>query len=959
MRKYPLSLLKDKNIVTFFDFWGKTRRGEKDGGDDYHLLCWHSLDVAAMGYLMVKRNCFGLADYFRQLGISDKEQAAQFFAWLLCWHDIGKFARSFQQLYLPPELKIQESARKNYEKISHSTLGYWLWNHYLSECQELLPSSSLSPRKLRRVIEMWMPVTTGHHGRPPDRMDELDNFLPEDKAAARDFLLEIKPLFPLIEIPAFWDDDEGIELIKHLSWYISATVVLADWTGSSTRFFPRVAHPMDIKGYWQKTLIQAQNALTVFPLKAKVAPFNGINTLFPFIENPTPLQQKVLDLDISQQGPQLFILEDVTGAGKTEAALILAHRLIAAGKAQGLFFGLPTMATANAMYDRLVKTWLAFYSPESRPSLVLAHSARTLMDRFNESLWSGDLVGSEEPDEQTFSQGCAAWFADSNKKALLAEIGVGTLDQAMMAVMPFKHNNLRLLGLSNKILLADEIHACDAYMSCILEGLIERQARGGNSVILLSATLSQQQRDKLVAAFARGTEGQQEAPFLEKDDYPWLTHVTKSDVNSHRVATRKDVERSVSVGWLHSEQECIARIESAVSQGKCIAWIRNSVDDAIKVHRQLLARGVIPASSLSLFHSRFAFSDRQRIETETLARFGKYCSLQRASQVIVCTQVIEQSVDIDLDEMISDLAPVDLLIQRAGRLQRHIRDINGQLTEYLCPHCSALALFSLQLNAPSGGKGYRTGLRGGGPMTTLIELQEYQGNQQTPLWRKLWINVMPQDEADLPLPKKFDDLVFPWLGPTRTSELAGAVVTDEQVNKLQAYWGMPRRIRIDFNTTTVGNCDICGEQSDALLSLMTTKNYGANYAMWQHPLTPYRIPLKEGGEFYSVKPQPGGLIWRDWLGLIETGKSENNTELPALVVKLFNASSLKQAKVGLWGFGYDFDNMKARCWYEHHFPLPLVPGERRPAQSSPPPAAANRIYPYPLGAGILPGWRRR
>ena len=163
-------------------------------------------------------------------------------------------------------------------------------------------------------------------------------FLPEDKAAARDFLLEIKPLFPLIEIPAFWDDDEGIELIKHLSWYISATVVLADWTGSSTRFFPRVAHPMDIKGYWQKTLVQAQNALTVFPLKAKVAPFNGINTLFPFIENPTPLQQKVLDLDISQQGPQLFILEDVTGAGKTEAALILAHRLIAAGKAQGLIF---------------------------------------------------------------------------------------------------------------------------------------------------------------------------------------------------------------------------------------------------------------------------------------------------------------------------------------------------------------------------------------------------------------------------------------------------------------------------------------------------------------------------------------------------------------------------------------------------------------------------------------------
>lgn len=104
------------------------------------------------------------------------------------------------------------------------------------------------------------------------------------------------------------------------------------------------------------------------------------------------------------------------------------------------------------------------------------------MDRFNQSLWSGDLSGSEEPDElQPSSQGCAAWFADSNKKALLAEVGVGTLDQAMMAVMPFKHNNLRMLGLNNKILLADEIHAYDAYMSRVLESLIEKQASDGNT----------------------------------------------------------------------------------------------------------------------------------------------------------------------------------------------------------------------------------------------------------------------------------------------------------------------------------------------------------------------------------------------------------------------------------------------------------------------------------------------
>lgn len=243
------------------------------------------------------------------------------------------------------------------------------------------------------------------------------------------------------------------------------------------------------------------------------------------------------------------------------------------------------------------------------------------------------------------------------------------------------------------------------------------------------------------------------------------------------------------------------------------------------------------------------------------------------------------------------------------------------VTERFCPHCAALALFSLHLNAPAGGKGYRTGLRGGGPMTTLIELQEYQGNRQTPLWRKLWLNVMPQDAADLPLLDSYDESVFPWLAATRTSEQASGVTTSEQVNELQAYWGMPRRIRLDFATTESGSCDICGADSNELLSFMTVKNYGVNYEGWRHPLTPYRAPVKDQNAFFSVKPQPGGLIWRDWLGLSQDNLTEANTEYPARVVKVFNARGLKNIKAGLWGFGADFDNMKIRCWYEHHFPL--------------------------------------
>lgn len=666
-----------------FNYWGKSCQHHKNGGDDYHLLCWHSLDVAAVGYWMVKNNIYSIDTYLKKLALPHIEQRAQFFSWLLCWHDIGKFSSSFQQLYSHQNLPDSNKDTYNYQKIAHSTLGYWLWNNYLSVCSELFPQSLLSTRKLKRAIALWMPLTTGHHGRPPDVIQELNNFRQQDKDAARELLLAIKPLFPLVEIPEYWDDDDGIALINQLSWFISAAVVLADWTGSSTHYFPRVSQSMSVECYWDLALNKAEEAVAVFPSPSNIAEFSGITALFPFIQQPTPLQQKALELDISAEGAQLFILEDVTGAGKTEAALILAHRLMAAGKARGLYFGLPTMATANAMFDRLAESWLAMYEPDSRPSLVLAHSARGLMDKFNQSIWSGNLIGSEELDEkQPFSQGCAAWFADSNKKALLAEVGVGTLDQAMMAVMPFKHSNLRMLGLSHKILLADEIHAYDNYMSRILESLVEKQAADGNATILLSATLSQQQRDRLVMAFAKGAKSRAQAPLLGYDDYPWLTQVAGSEVVSQHVKTRKEVERSVRIGWLSREHECVERIEQAVRNGKCIAWIRNSVDDAIRLYRQLSSRGTVSPEDLILFHSRFAFHDRQRIETQTLNWFGKRSADRRHGKVIIATQVIEQSLDIDVDEMISDLAPVDLLIQRAGRLQRHIRDRHGAVKAF-------------------------------------------------------------------------------------------------------------------------------------------------------------------------------------------------------------------------------------------------------------------------------------
>ncbi len=149
---------------------------------------------------------------------------------------------------------------------------------------------------------------------------------------------------------------------------------------------------------------------------------------------------------------------------------------------------------------------------------------------------------------------------------------------------------------------------------------------------------------------------------------------------------------------------------------------------------------------------------------------------------------------------------------------------------------------------------------------------------------------------------------------------------------------MPRRIRLDFAATQPGTCDTCASESDGLLSQMAVKNYGINYDGWRHPLTPYRLALKGDGGFFSVKPQPGGLIWRDWLGLSQDNQTESNSEYPAQVVKVFNARGLRNIKAGLWGFGADFDNMKIRCWYEHHFPLltdeSTIPDLRKAAQTA-------------------------
>jgi CRISPR-associated endonuclease/helicase Cas3 len=411
----------------------------------------------------------------------------------------------------------------------------------------------------------------------------------------------------------------------------------------------------------------------------KVSAWKDAKSFFPRFTELTPLQQYAATVEIVSE-PQLFLLEDVTGAGKTEAALILAHRLMATGRATGLYFALPTMATANQMYGRVGKVYRRLYRAEASPSLILSHGARQLVDDFRQSvLQPGEPARDQSyrPDEPSASAQCSAWLADNRKKALLADVGVGTVDQALLGVLPVRHQSLRLLGLSSKVLVVDEVHAYDAYMVTLLERLLEAHAQQGGSVILLSATVPAAMRVKLVAAFQKGRgEAAREVP--EDQRYPLATQAAgKTGVRTEACGTRPQLMRRVQVVCLHQEQEIVDLVVREAAAGHSFCWIRNTVDDARRAYETVLP--LLPRESLRLFHSRFAMGDRLDIEDEVIRSFGAQSkATARRGQVLIATQVVEQSLDLDFDGMASDLAPIDLLIQRAGRLQRHVRHADGE-----------------------------------------------------------------------------------------------------------------------------------------------------------------------------------------------------------------------------------------------------------------------------------------
>jgi CRISPR-associated endonuclease/helicase Cas3 len=666
--------------LDFYHYWGKADP-DYAGEPKWHPLVYHCLDVAAVGIEYLRR-----APSQRQLFAQTLGDEAGLDGWIAFWlalHDLGKFTEAFQGQRADLFQTLRGRLPGKGYALRHDSLGWLLWQELVSA--EVRAEQWFGPDSDSYLdgLDYWMRAVTGHHGQPPlsGGFWKTHCHRQEDPATVKEAVTAFRELLldkPAEQIPARLGAERFAEISRNLSWWLAGLAVLADWIGSNTRYFPYRDKGQSLAGYWLYARQQAALALGACGVLPVVSRSElSFSELFPDIAQPSPLQRWAAELDLPA-GPQIHLLEDVTGAGKTEAAVMLAHRLMAQGRADGFFIGLPTMATANAMYGRIAAFYARLFEDEA--SLALAHANRRFVEAFACSVLPPVTAEHDSAQQdETASARCAAWLADHNKRALLAPAGVGTLDQALLAVLQSRHQSLRLLGLSHKVLLVDEVHACDTYMLGVLCVLLQFHARAGGSAILLSATLPSAMKRKLLAAFARGRDHNC-VPGLTQMAYPLAT--TWRAEAPQRVCevpldTRISLVRTVTVLSVPEQEELISTILSTLDAGRCVCWIRNTIADALDTHE--LFCGHLPKEKLLLFHARFALCDRLDIEARVLTHFGPESGpAERAGRLLIATQVAEQSLDLDFDLLVSDLAPMDRVIQRAGRLCRHVRDETGR-----------------------------------------------------------------------------------------------------------------------------------------------------------------------------------------------------------------------------------------------------------------------------------------
>lgn len=449
-------------------------------------------------------------------------------------------------------------------------------------------------------------------------------------------------------------------------------LITADWIASNTELFPLISiDDDDIQIDFEKRTLNALDNLNFteqWNAERTAYSDKDFEETFGFL--PRAVQKCIIEIAQNADHPGLFILEAPMGCGKTEAALSCAELIASKCKKNGLFFGMPTQATANGIFPRVIN-WAEKQSEEFYHCVQLQHGNAALNETF-QKIQKG--IPEEESDSGIIVH---SWFCDS-KKSCLADFVVATVDQLLMLALKRRHIMLLHLGLSEKVVIIDEVHAYDAYMNQYLERALQWLGAYHTPVILLSATLPSKRRMSLVRAYLDLKTSDE---IFEKNiSYPLLTWTDGGKIMQKALPYNAD-KKTIHISKCN-DKDIIEIVRSAVSSGECVGIIMNTVSRAQSTTK--LIKNEITDNVL-LYHAQYIMPDRAAKEEILLERIGSDSkSEKRQGLVVIGTQVLEQSLDIDFDILITDICPVDLLLQRIGRLHRHTRKRPDELKIPVC-----------------------------------------------------------------------------------------------------------------------------------------------------------------------------------------------------------------------------------------------------------------------------------
>lgn len=658
--KYNGNNTKHREMITSLSNGMKLIIAKSERKSREWLPLWlHAADCAkVMEYLLHSRYP-SIADICG-IPFGELKKTAVLLAYL---HDIGKITPFFQAKILqslPDRRSIFEHYGIHIPDLSEYIHKERETSHH-TICGEAILNKLGFPKDISSIVGAHHGMTTENVRGLTEKYPEKFFGIPEDSNLWSSLYGEWAD--HSLEHAGFCSASDLPKLNKRTQVLLSGMLVMSDWLSSdSERFvligedeifseneyitgrFENAVDDLDLPDVWKSDQLRMTD--------------EDFRERFSFSMND--IQSAVIKATESCNSPGLFILEAPMGIGKTEAALAVAEIFAARCEKTGVFFGLPTQATANGIFGRVVN-WAEKQSSDAFHSIVLAHGSAEFNSEFIK-------LRSRDPQIDSDGEGGVVThsFFSGSKQSLLADFAVGTVDRLLLSALKKKHAMLLHLGLSQKVAIVDECHAYDAYMNRYLDRALTWLHEYNVPVFLLSATLPEERRKTLINAYLNRSEQAAELPEVA---YPRLTYTDGDELCAVPLPINIP-EKTVRIAGVEDDA-AIEEIRRAVGAGACVGIICNTVKRAQRFAE--LARSVEGANVI-LYHAQFVIPDRIEKEEALKAAVGKSSlPAQRNGTIIVGTQVLEQSLDIDFDVMMTDLCPMDLMLQRIGRLHRHER----------------------------------------------------------------------------------------------------------------------------------------------------------------------------------------------------------------------------------------------------------------------------------------------